>query len=767
MNGHAMTRGKRRRKRSAILPRAASSSSHAYPGATGTVLLTFVVVFAALRVISYTQKSAAWDEPIHLTAGYAALVEHDYRVDPSHPPFLRMWAALPLLVIDRPTIDMSPIDRTAVLDWITGSKAYDFARQFIYMERDADRLLYASRFMVVVLGIVLGILLFCWAQEWLGFFPAVCALVFYTLTPTLATDASLVTTDFGVTCFMFGAVYFLWRTCRQLTTLNLAGLSAFFVLALISKFSGLLLGPIVVLLLAIAARQRSAITMRTAFGVVVLLAGASATAIWTAYGFRYAPSSSQSWLLELQNTPLGQSVPELTGIASWIDSYRLLPNAFTQGFLFSQATALELPAFLAGSYSDDGWWYYFPVAFLIKTPSPLIALLVLGLVVYVKRRRQLGIGNEAFVVLPIVIYLASAMTSHINIGVRHILPIYPFVLLIAAAAAGAMVHARRRSLGRIALGALAVYWLARFGAVYPDEPTFFNQFVGGPSNGYKYLSDSNLGWGQYLKPLQRWMSYNGVSHINLAYFGSVDPAYYGMNVTHLPGAPSFALDAISRPKLPGYVAISSTVLNGVYLDPRWRLFYRPFRDLVPAAVIGHSIRIYWVEQWPDAVEPSAQKMTVNGAEAEAHGTLADALFFGMQWPERALPHYRKYLELRPSDAVRHGNFGLALVASGVTRDAIQPFRRAVDLDPANGEARWRLAVALLSARNVEEAAVHARQAVAFLPRVPAVHDLLGRVLAVQGRLDEAAILFERALRLDPTYVEAREHLRQLGEATLR
>ena len=127
--------------------------------------------------------------------------------------------------------------------------------------------------------------------------------------------------------------------------------------------------------------------------------------------------------------------PLLVGLGSWLDAHRILPNAFIQGFVYSQVSAQQMPAFLAGNISADGWWYYFPIAFLIKTPSALILLFIVGLVVYVKRRRELQVANELFVLMPVSIYLGVAMTSGINLGLRHILPIYPFVLLIATAAA--------------------------------------------------------------------------------------------------------------------------------------------------------------------------------------------------------------------------------------------------------------------------------------------------------------------------------------------
>lgn len=729
----------------------ASERPRVRPLILAVVLSTFAVVFATLDVVSYVQRSGTWDEPMHLTAGYMALVQQEYRVDPSHPPFLRMWAALPLLAMPRVTVEADAIARVSASQW--PEQAYEFARRFLYVDNDADRLLNAGRFMVVVWGIVLGVLLFCWANEWLGFVPAAFALVFYTLEPNIAAHASLITTDLGVTCFIFGAVYLLWRTCRKLTAANIAGLATFSALACITKFSGLILWPIMALLLAIAALRRSAVSPRAALAVLGLAAAATFVAIWAVYGFRYAPSASGGWPLQFADTPLVRSqVPLLASAGAWLDTHRLLPNAFIQGFLYNQASVQQMPAFLAGDYRVGGWWYYFPVAFLIKTPSALLVLFVIGLVVYVRRRRELAPSNELFVVLPVVVYLAFAITSGINLGLRHILPVYPFVLLIAAAAAKEFASARSR-VGRIALGALTIFWVVRFADIYPHTFTFFNRFVGGPRNGYKYLVDSNLDWGQHLKLLKRWMDDAGVSHINLAYFGTADPMYYGINCTYLPGGPTFTLPLIMRPKLPGYVAISATVLSGVYLQPRWRLFYRPFFDQPPVAEIGNSIRVYWVDRWPEPANGIR-----NPTDVEAHAALADALLFAQDWADHAVVHYREYVKHRPDSVDGWTKLGLALMANGETEAAIEALRQAVHLDPQNGQARRLLARGLLNRGDALEAGVHAEQAVALAPGDPDAHDLLGVALALQGRLGEAAIHFERALQIDPTHAAAREHL---------
>jgi hypothetical protein len=204
--------------------------------------------------------------------------------------------------------------------------------------------------------------------------------------------------------------------------------------------------------------------------------------------------------------------------------------------------------------------------------------------------------------VPVAIYLAVAMNNPFQVGIRHILPIYPFLMLIAAAGVQTIIRAR---LGRVALVAPLALWVLGLVNVYPNTLTFFNRAVGGPRYGSEYLADSNIDWGQGLKALKTWMTRHDVDHVNLAYFGSADPKYYGISYTGLPAAtPGFRLpdapDRWTRPALPGYVAVSATVLTGVYLDEQWRLFYSGLRRMTPSEVIGNSIFVYRLDRWPDA-----------------------------------------------------------------------------------------------------------------------------------------------------------------------
>jgi hypothetical protein len=183
------------------------------------------------------------------------------------------------------------------------------------------------------------------------------ALILYTLEPNLLAHARLVTTDFGVTCFVFGTAYFLWRTARTLNVANLGGLIGFFTLAQISKFSAVLLGPIVLVCLAVRAGHprpwptrffketalagagRKAIV---AVAIIAALGAVTWTAIWATYGFRFLPSASNTWKMDFRDESIVLTrVPTLSRMITWADEHRLLPNAYLEGFLLGQAKARQ------------------------------------------------------------------------------------------------------------------------------------------------------------------------------------------------------------------------------------------------------------------------------------------------------------------------------------------------------------------------------------------------------------------------------------------
>jgi len=560
------------------------------------VLVVFAVAFGSLEVFSYTHLSATFDEPGHLAAGYAALANSDYRLDIEHPPLVRMWAALPLLGSSVNAAALDAVDRQTP-EAVAYGGPFELGHQFLYRDNDADRLLYRARFMIVLLGIALGVAVFFWTLEWLGWRAALAALVLYATEPNLAAHAELVTTDFGVTCFLFASVYFLWRACRRWTLIDATTAVTFGVLAMLSKFSGLAVLPVFAVVLTIAAIRRR-VRIRQASAVWLSLCMVGAAGAWAIYGFRYEPSPNPDWRFALHAGSAAQAaVPATASLARQIDSDRLLPNALTEGFVHNQGLGTGRPAYLLGDYSTFGWWRYFPIAIALKTPTVLLLLVVAAVLTGAGRRALLRDADGMFVTVPIVLFLAIAMAAAVNICLRHVLPIYPFMILIGAAGARALFTARPERYAMV-LGTVAFAAVIEAAWAYPDPLTFFNAFAGGPRNGFHSLADSNVDWGQALKPLSVWMKEHNVHRINLAYFGTADPRYYGMDVHYLWGtiAPDVSPAHQGPPELPGYVAVSATLLDGVPLDEGMREFYRPLRDRLPAADIDGSIKVFWIEQ---------------------------------------------------------------------------------------------------------------------------------------------------------------------------
>lgn len=681
------------------------------------MLACFVVIYGCLQFYNCASKSATFDEPLHLTAGYLALHQKEYRLDPTHPPLLRAWAALSLGGRSFPNVDLTGASKLPLNEWT--ARGYALSRQFLFSGGEGDRLITRARLMIGLFGLGLGVLLFCWAHEWLGLWPATFALGLYTIEPNLTAHAGLVTTDAGVVCLMFGAVYFLWRLQRRWSCFNLTGLTLCTALAVVSKFSAALLAPILLLLLIVAIFARTSLSWRRSLAIVAVLVAAVVFAIWAVYAFRYQAATTVRGTIQLTANPeVMQRLPALAAILGWIDAHHLLPNAFTQGFAWSLASAQALGAYLNGEVSVDGWWYYFPVAFLVKTPAPLLLLAAAGLSFLLRPRSGGERVTRIFILLPPLVFLGAAMTSRINIGLRHILPLYPYVLLLAALAIHEFLAAGRW-LGRAAVAFTAMVSLFLFSRTWPITIAYFNEFVGGPENGYLYLSDSNLDWGQHLKELRRWMRRENVGHVNLAYFGTVDPASYDIPYTNLPGGPLGV--PTSPPRLPGYVAISSTLLNS-----RYGLLFSGFNSMPPAAVIGYTIRVYWVERWPEPEPEETDELTTSWQLA-----LAEQLLNETRWPERAAVHYRAYLQAKNRDAPVWFRLGVALYQSGQRPDALDAFAKAAAFNTTPERANQIIAELLLKARDAKGAAPFVRTVQAKRPDDPQTFELLRQFERVQ------------------------------------
>lgn len=447
---------------------------------TRALLIGLLAALLLQEALSMRLLSATFDETTHLPAGYTYLTTGDFRLNPQHPPLVKLIAAAPLMLVGPElNLDDPAWRRDPPNEW-------EFGYRFLY-GNEADRLLFWGRLPIALLSLLMAFYLFRWARDLFGEAAGLAAVTLCAFSPTVIAHARLVTFDVGLACFSTMALYHLWRHARggEWAHLFLAG--AGLGLALASKFSALvLLAAFVPLALWAGLRVSS---LRAVAGVAVPVVTA-ALVVWASYFFS-TDAFSIYW-----------------------EGVERVNADHDPGYRF----------YLMGEFREGGFWYYFPVAFLLKTPVPILLLLVLA-VVLARRFAAADRIDEAFLALPAVAFAIATIALADNMGVRYLLPLYPLIFVFVSRLARAL-PARKWS--RWAAGLLALWYVGGAVAIYPDHLAYFNELAGGPARGHRYLDDSNLDWGQDLKRLKRYLDRHGIETIKLRYGPHVAPDYYGI-----------------------------------------------------------------------------------------------------------------------------------------------------------------------------------------------------------------------------------------------
>lgn len=541
------------------------------------LVAAFLFIFIAQACSIADKKSNTWDEPAHIMSGYAYATEGiDYLSPLNHPVFGRLLTGiLPAALID---LDFN---KAVKPEGSTGSDFFPYSVKFLYENKtDGDTVLFLARLPNIILGAILGIYIFIWSKKLWGIKGAYLSLFFYTLSPNILAHTSLATTDMPATAFFFISAYYLYKLSNNLRPINALAVSVALALAFTSKHTAMLLLPLFAFAL-IASIKKEGIKALSYYLSIILL---TYIFIWGIYGFRYHSASPYY-------QPLMWSKFASSSFMPFFDKLRAL-KILPEAYLYSIAGVLMgvadgKPAFLMGQYSDAGWWYYFIIAFLIKTPIPTIVFFIASALYSIVEKENLK--KALILIIPASIIFTMFSLQKVNIGLRHILPAYPFLFTLL----GFVPNIKTQSIKMArAIFYGGIVWYAYSAAlIYPNQLAYFNELIGGPKNGYKYLADSNIDWGQDLKALKIFMDEHQIKSIKLAYFGCSDPKYFGINYEYLPSfmipEPQNAKDEIP---LKGWFAISATMLDGVYLTDKD--FYAPFRQVKPYGNVGHSIFIY-------------------------------------------------------------------------------------------------------------------------------------------------------------------------------
>ncbi|NOX58000.1 MAG: hypothetical protein GXP29_03975 [Planctomycetes bacterium] len=577
-------------------------------------VVALCVVHFVLAVSSVANKSNTYDEIAHLTRGYSYFKTGDFRLAPPHPPLAHAWAALPGLGTDvkfsRGWMDSD--------SWYT-SDVWQIGRAFFYYAKSGnaatiDSLLWRGRAMIALLSVALAVLVYFASARLFGTRGGLISLTLYAFSPTMLAHARLVTTDCAAALFFACSLAAIWWMLHRVSIASVVCSALSLTGLFLAKMSAVLIIPVGVVMLVVRLMSNVPLPVRIAkrrwelssasarvgaFGSVLLIWIVVVwTGIWAAYGFRYdsmlsaepgrdryyspngVPNGQDVWQWQLR------SLDDLKPTIAFLREHRLFPEAYIYSAVMSAQTARGRLAFLNGEVSIAGHRWFFPYAFLVKTPLPLLGLILLVCTIPFARGRlasrqsgsqpheELSGGLKSWVyrTTPLwaffIVYWLASLRTHLNIGHRHILPIYPIMFVMCGAT---VIYLR---VGIRWMRACVYSLVAMFAAVsiwtFPNYLAFFNQIAGGPKQGYKHLVDSSLDWGQDLPGVKRFIEKRKSSGQNkpiyLSYFGSGgDRAvqHFGIEAITLPQRIDPKTSAVTAYR-PGTYLISATNFQQVY-----------------------------------------------------------------------------------------------------------------------------------------------------------------------------------------------------------
>lgn len=647
---------------------ATPSSEMMTPRPNFLTALLALSIFAGLAVWSARENGITFDEPAHVTAGRAYWQTHDYRLQPENGLLPQRLEGLPAQLTDLPF----PTSDSAA--W-RSADVWGVARAYLFAPgHDAMNVILPARLMMIALGVMLLVLLWRWSAGLWGEPGGLVTLGLAAFCPHLQAHSSLATSDIAAALGFTAALLAWWRLLHRISPVRLliaAGATTFLAL---SKYSVVLLAPVLVLLIALrlarpaelwiqfgqhvrrVAGYRRAIWLGGAALVVTLVTWIG---IWAGYGFRYSASATSeparfafSWNEVLIEQPRREGSVMADGVSAsdqvelraglvqhtvrWARDHRLLPEAYLYGVAFVDRFSRHRLAYFAGEFRERGWREFFPAAFLLKTTLPALLVLPLAALGWHRHRRR---DRLTYRVAPILIfaaiYWAAAIFSSLNIGHRHLLPVYPAFYLVAGAVA--LLPWRRISVLALAL----VGWQAVDAfAVAPHQLTFFNLLAGGPNGGHRFFVDSSLDWGQGLPALRRWLgAHAGDARVYLSYFGSDDPERLGLHATRIGDA--YFDHRANRPVLPalepGLYCVSATMLHRVYTSVRG-----PWTE-------GYELEYRRLATWLDAqsAKPASEWRDLTGAPLDARGRALELA----RLEQLRFGRLCRYLERRAPDAV--------------------------------------------------------------------------------------------------------------------
>lgn len=586
-----------------------------------------LLVMVAEVALSTQQESPSWDEGDHIYSGYMNWKHDEYDLNPEHPPLVKLVATLPLLDLN---LKVPPREGRYFKDEsYFGGHALLFGNGQDY---SADTLLFRVHMAVLVFALGLACLLFVAGREMFGPLAGLISLALFVFDPTVLTNAPFVTTDTGAACGFFASVYLFYRFVKRVNWQRTVACGVVTGLALATKHSTVLLLPILVLLATGETVGRMRSTSRTPeikqslqrmFAGMAAIAALALLVLWAAYSFRFAMVPHGVMI-----PPLADRAAHIGPVMRWMvlfcDAHHLLPESYLYGLVDVERVGRWMPSYVFGNIHAHGVWYYFPAILSLKWSVGVLGLLVLALAAFVAGRVR---SREVwFLALPAVFYLAVAMAGPLNIGVRHVLPVFPFVFALIGGGVARLIAQRRIWVWPVA--ALLAWHVADSVRMFPNYMPYANVLWGGPATTHLYFTDSATVWGQDLKWTKQWLDARGVKNCWFAYFPApfLLPSDYGIPCRLLPTADTQGEMDIEVPQVVhGPVLVSYADLNGFEYGSKLLNPYQSLFERKPDAVIANGIAVFYGDfKLPDAAAVRFLHQSAKSLKTDPPASLAAA-----------------------------------------------------------------------------------------------------------------------------------------------
>ena len=523
--------------------------------------------------------------------------------------------------------------------------------------------------------ILLGLLVFLAGQEMFGTGAGLIALGLLAFDPTLMGHSALMTTDSGAACFMFGAVYAFYRFAKMPGWWRLAVTGLAVGLALGSKHSSVLLGPMLVMLAGVELvwprDGRSAGAGKRALrlaGALAVVGAISLGVLWASYGFRFAAREDGLRLNPTMEAMLARVPSAAEGhVLGMMWHWHLLPESYLYGMAHVLIQSKAFTSYLLGTTYPHPVWFYFPIAILIK--STLTFLILAAVTKWAVLTGRVKAWREVtYLWVPAAVYMVFAMTGGMNIGIRHVLPVYVFASVAIGGGMWALVRRERRWVYAVVV--LLVFQAVSVARAFPAYVSYANEAVGGPEHVHALLSDSSSDWGQQLKDVKAYTDAHAMKDCWFAYFGQgvADPAYYGIPCKPLITADSLYFDGPHDvpAAIDGPVLMSAGVLSGFEFGPGQLNAYGQFQGLKPVAVIDYGVFVF------------DGHFEIPLASALSHVQKAGILL-GLGKAAEGLAEAEEAEKLAPESATVNATLGKALDANGRSGEATAYYEKALRL----------------------------------------------------------------------------------------